>query len=394
MDAGFSLNSVSCPSATFCAAVDNAGGILSWDGNSWGYAADGDGDNDLSSVSCPSASFCAAVDSSGHALIAAPPTPLPYTPVSPTRICDTRAVGAAVAANQCNEGGAGTLADGDTLTITVPGLPAGATSAVLNVTVVDTTGSSFLTVWPAGVPQPTASNLNWVPGQTVPNLVEVALGAGNQVSLFNQSGSADVIVDLEGYVAPVATAGTGLYNPLPPVRICDTRAAQSGVSANQCDDNGAGAGTQGSGGTLTVQVTGDGGVPASGVAAVVLNVTVTGTSGGSYLTVWPAGVARPTASNLNWTTGQTVANRVIVPVGSSGQVSFYNFSGSADVVVDVGGWFTDSSNASATGAQYVALSPARICDTRAARSGVSANQCDHNGSAPGTLGPGGRPPYR
>jgi hypothetical protein len=122
---------------------------------------------------------------------------------------------------------------------------------------------------------------------------------------------------------------------------------------------------------------------------VVLNVTVTGTSGGSYLTVWPAGVARPTASNLNWTTGQTVANRVIVPVGSSGQVSFYNFSGSADVVVDVGGWFTDSSNASATGAQYVALSPARICDTRAARSGVSANQCDHNGSAPGTLGPGG-----
>ncbi len=260
---------------------------------------------------------------------------------------------------------------------------------MLNVTVVDTDASSFLTVWPAGVPQPTASNLNWVPGQTVPNLVEVTLGAGNQVSFFNQSGTADVIVDLEGYVAPVATAGTGLYNPLPPARICDTRAVQPGVSANQCDHDGVSSGTLGSGGTLSVQVTGEGGVPASGVAAVVLNVTVTGTSGGSYLTVWPTGVPRPTASNLNWATGQTVANRVIVPVGSFGEVSLFNLDGSADVVVDVGGWFTDSSNPSATGAQYVALSPARICDTRALQSGVSANQCDHNGSAPGTLGAGG-----
>ena len=388
IDPGYSLTSVSCPSATFCTAVDNSGGILSWDGSSWSSPAIGDGTDDMTSVSCPSASFCAAVDASGNALTAAPPTPLPYTPVTPTRICDTRPAGPGIASNQCDTGGNGTLGDQTTLTITVPGLPAGATAAVLNVTVADTDARSFLTVWPAGTSQPNASNLNWTPGKVVPNLVEVALGAGNEVNLFNMAGDADVIVDLEGYVAP-AGAGTGLFTPLSPSRICDTRAAGPGIGANQCDGNGTTTGTLGHNGVLSFQVTGLGGVPASGVSAVVLNVTVADTSASSFLTVWPAGQSRPTASNLNWSAGHVVPNRVIVPVGSGGMVSVYNLAGSADVIVDVGGWFTDASNPSATGASFVPLSPARICDTRGAGSGVGANQCNGNGTTTGTLGAGG-----
>ena len=122
-----------------------------------------------------------------------------------------------MAPNQCNHEGAGTgtLGPAGTLTISVPSLPAGSTAVVLNVTVTSTTAQSFLTVWPAGVPRPNASNLNWVKGKTVPNLVEVTLGAGNEVSFYNLAGNADVIVDLEGHVAP-ASAGTGLYNALPP----------------------------------------------------------------------------------------------------------------------------------------------------------------------------------
>jgi hypothetical protein len=317
---------------------------------------------------------------------------LPYTAITPTRICDTRAAQTGVvAANQCNHSGTGTgtLGAAGTLTITVPGLPAGATAVVLNVTVTNTTAASYLTAWPTGTIQPLVSNLNWVAGEVVPNLVEVTLGSSNQVSFYNYAGSTDVVVDLEGYVASAA-AGTGLYSPLPPARICDTRAEQIGVvAANQCNHNGTATGTLGNTAT-SVQVTGEGGVPATGVSAVVLNVTVTNTTAASYLTIWPTGATQPLVSNLNWVAGETVPNRVIVPVGTGGQVSVYNYGGSTDVVIDVGGWFTDSSNASAIGDTYVALSPSRICDTRAAQTGVvAANECNHNGTGTGTLGTAG-----
>jgi hypothetical protein len=107
-------------------------------------------------------------------------------------------------------------------------------------------------------------------------------------------------------------------------------------------------------------------VPPSGAAADVLNVTVTRPSAPSYLTVFPTG-NRPLASNLNFTTGQTVPNRVIVPLSASGSISFYNSGGSVDVVADIGGWFTDASNPNATGSRFAPVPPARILDTRNAQ---------------------------
>ncbi|MEO8265641.1 MAG: hypothetical protein ABI706_09050, partial [Ilumatobacteraceae bacterium] len=110
-------------------------------------------------------------------------------------------------------------------------------------------------------------------------------------------------------------------------------------------------------GSIDVTVTGRGGVPATGVGAVALNVTATNPSLGSYLTVWPTGVGRPTASSLNFTPGQTVPNMVIVPVGNNGQISIYNNTGAVDVVIDILGWFP-------TGGAYTGLTPARLVDTR------------------------------
>ena len=72
---------------------------------------------------------------------------------------------------------------------------------VLNVTVTNTTAASYLTVWPTHQTQPTASNVNWNPGQTVPNLVEVVLGNVPTVDVFEQRRHrGDVVIDLEGYV--------------------------------------------------------------------------------------------------------------------------------------------------------------------------------------------------
>jgi hypothetical protein len=290
-----------------------------------------------------------------------------YHPLTPARITDTRPGSGFPNAGK-------TLGPNTTLNVQVTGaggVPAGATAAVLNVTATNPSAQSFLTVFPTGATRPTASNLNFKAGQTVPNLVEVGLGTGGQVSVFNASGSVDVVVDVEGYVGPTMSFGTGLYNPLTPARISDTRPNSGFPNSGK---------TLGPNTTLNVQVTGAGGVPATGVSAVVLNVTATNPTTQSFLTVWPTGATRPTASNLNFSAGQTVPNRVQVPVGTGGQVSIFNPAGSVDVVVDVGGYFTDNSNPSATGAQFTALTPARITDTRPG-SGLP--------NAGNTLGPNG-----
>jgi hypothetical protein len=210
-------------------------------------------------------------------------------------------------------------------------------------TVTNTSGPGFLTVWPTGNPRPTASNLNWVAGETRPNLVTVQVGFSGLVAIVASSRT-DVIADLEGYFAP--PSGTaGEYVAVAPSRLLDTRPGRAALAP---------------GATLNLTVTGSS-VPSAGVSAVVLNVTATNTTAAGYLTAYPTSSARPTASNLNWVAGWTVPNRVIVPVGSGGQVSFFNFAGVTDLVVDVNGYFTD---ATSSGKRFNALSPARIADTR------------------------------
>ena len=80
-------------------------------------------------------------------------------------------------------------------------VPADATAVVLNVTGVDATKANFVTVWPAGTTRPTASNLNLLPGQALSNAVTVGLGTGSaarRVSLFNNTGSVNLIAELAG----------------------------------------------------------------------------------------------------------------------------------------------------------------------------------------------------
>jgi hypothetical protein len=270
-----------------------------------------------------------------------------YQALVPARILDTRA-------------GAGPLGAGATRNVSVlgqGGVPASGVSAVmLNVTATDTTAASFLIVWPAGLPQPLASNLNWPPGKTVPNLVEVAVGAGGQISLYNGFGTVDVVLDMEGYVSvPTAVPPpAGLYNPVVPNRVLDTRYGNGAPAAPVC-----------AGQTISVKIAGTSGIPSSGVDAVVLNVTVTQTVvAPSSLTVYPTGSTRPISSNLNFVPGQTVANGVVVKLGTGGNVNFFDAAGHTDIVADVSGWFTDGTT-SAGGSRYVGLSPTRLLDTRA-----------------------------
>jgi hypothetical protein len=306
-----------------------------------------------------------------------------YHPMQPTRICDTRAIQPGVSANQCNSGSpsaAGPVGANGTLTVDVcagAGSACTLTAVAVNVTATDATTAGFLTVYPTGAPRPNSSNLNVTQAVSDANLVEVAVGSSGTITVFSSVGSVDVVIDLEGTMTKgTAAAGTaGLYTPIPPARICDTRPGGS----NSCNNGGAGA-TLGPNGVLNVQVTGMGGVPSGSVSAVVVNLTATDTTARSFLTAWPAGTPQPTASNVNWSPGQIVPNRVAVRVGTNGQISIYNLTGSVDVVVDVNGWYGDGTEATVSGTPFTPIVPTRICDTRADQVGVTTNQCNNGGA--------------
>jgi hypothetical protein len=203
---------------------------------------------------------------------------------------------------------------------------------VLNVTVTQPSLGGYLAVYPDGQAHTASSpsNLNFGRGETIPNLVVVPVGAGGKVDFYNNLGTTQLVVDLEGYYT---TAGGSAYIPLGPVRVLDTRNGTGGFS-----------GPVGPGGVLSLPVEGGTGVPATGVTAVVLNVTVTQPSLGGYLAVYPDGQTHTanSPSNLNFTAGETIPNLVVVPVGAGGKVDFYNNLGTTQLVVDLEGYYTSS----------------------------------------------------
>ena len=144
--------------------------------------------------------------------------------------------------------------------------------------------------------------------------------------LFSQQAT-NLIADVNG-----AFTGTG-YTSLDPARLLETRADGSTVDGQFHTGSKVAAG-----GEIALQVTGRGGVPAN-ASAVVLNVTVTDPEGAGFLTAYPCGTTRPNASNLNYVTGSTVPNNVIVKVGVNGTVCLFSQQ-ATNLIADVNGAFT------------------------------------------------------
>jgi hypothetical protein len=204
------------------------------------------------------------------------------------------------------------------------GVPADADSVVLNMTVTNVTrDGSFITVWPAGSPQPVVSNLNNVEGIARPNLVVARVGVGGQISIANDSGTADLIADVVGYFSAGAYKSGGVITGLTPARILDTRSPSNPFGEGQ---------------VRSYTVAPAGGIPGTAKTAI-LKVTAVDPSAGGYLTVWPAGTANPpNVSNLNFVPGMTIPNLVITQIGSGGQINIYNAFGTTDVLIDVLGY--------------------------------------------------------
>ncbi len=282
----------------------------------------------------------------GEVVLPAPPPAGPtgeVHTVDPDRILDTRSgLGAPDAPV-----GAKTSIDVDVLG--VGGVPeTGVDAVVLNVTGL-TTDATHLTVWPAGAARPQASSLNLGAGETAANLVTVKVGDGGAVSVFNNAGTTEVIADVVGWVDDGSVEG-GEVVPVDPARLLDTR---TGL--------GAPSGPVGPGGSVDLAVTGAGGVPPTGAAAVLVNVTAVAPTVATHVTVHATGQPLPGTSNLNLAAGATRPNLVLVPVGAGGAIRLTNESGSVHLLADVVGWVDDGTGEHG---ELTVQSPQRVIDTR------------------------------
>ena len=283
-----------------------------------------------------------------------------FTALSPTRVLDTR-------------GGLGApnIPVGKSATIDVQiagrgGVPtSGASAVVMNVTAVGATAPTFITLWPTGQARPTVSNLNPRKGSVVANMAVVPLGTDGRISAFNLAGNTHLIFDVVGYYSDGSGPTGSTLRAIEPFRIFDTRSGLGGV----------GAGAVGPGGTLWFDLTRLGltEFPATDVTAVVLNVTATAPTKPSFLTVWPDDVERPTASSLNFVTGQTVPNLVTVRVPSSGVIDFFNAAGEVHVVADIVGYYSPRDIDDWNG-QFIPFGPQRAFDTRRSVGPIAADR--------------------
>ena len=205
--------------------------------------------------------------------------------------------------------------------VSAAGVPADAVAVVVNITAT-VTGTGFWTAYPIGQLRPNASNLNIdQPGETRAGQAIVLLSGVPAFNVYSQGGG-HLIVDVTGWFTGATAASTtdGLFVPTNPTRLLDSR--NSFVMPTW------------GGSTLEFPVYG----PPGEVSAVAINVTGTQSMLAGFVTAFPAGVSRPTASNLNVDTwDQTIANHAIVRASDRG-VSLFTQSG-LHLIADLNGWF-------------------------------------------------------
>jgi hypothetical protein len=250
-----------------------------------------------------------------------------------------------------------------------------ATAVVLNVTAINPSAASYLTVWSNEETQPFTSNLNFPAGTTIANRVIVPVGSNGQVSILNWAGTVNVAVDVDGYfsntltelpgfcadnsvksgspsgmaivVDPGTCEGAAYYPLVTPQRIADTRTGSTYEDSSQVIH-------AGEYDTVDVPVDTFGPFKAfdptttffapTDFDAADINATVTDTTDSSYLTLYPSDteLAIPQASDINWVPGDIISNGDIISTGTSAPfTSFqaFNYAGTVDLVIDLYGYY-------------------------------------------------------
>ncbi len=295
--------------------------------------------------------LCAAptVTAAPPVVAAAPPVgSSKYVAVTPMRLADTRPTS--------GNFGYSTVSS-DTIRVDIthrPGVPANATAAVLNVTIVGAGAWGYATVFPGGSAVPNTSSLNADgPGRVIANLVHVKVGANGAADIL-RSTSMNLIVDLVGVYVPVSDAtkdGRLITRADGAIRVLDTRNGSSPIVA---------------GVTTSVDVSAAG-VPVT-ASAVVVNITAVDAAGG-FWSAFPSDQGFPGTSTLNLDAAhQTRAAQAIVNLAGSRSFDVFTENG-GHLLVDVVGYFTgESEPTAATDGLFVPASPLRVLDTRSTHS--------------------------
>jgi len=243
--------------------------------------------------------------------------------VSPLRVLDTRS-GTGVATP-------GPLPPDGSLALNVSkAVPAGAQAVVMTLTADQAVAPGYIQAIPTGgtTPLRSSSNLNIDrAGETMANTVIVPIGADGTVTLFSQSGAhlvADVVGYFTGAGGPAATSG--LFVPVNPVRLADSRVRQDPLP---------------DGATLTVPLAGRGPLLPLPPSAIAGTVTATNTTASGFVQVIPtgAGTAIGSTSSLNINgADRIVAGATILSTGS-GSLTVH-LQSATHIVYDVTGYFT------------------------------------------------------
>ncbi|HSY13214.1 MAG TPA: Ig domain-containing protein [Verrucomicrobiae bacterium] len=201
------------------------------------------------------------------------------------------------------------------------GIPPNAQAYSLNFTAIpNPLGSDlhYLTVWPAGQPQPTVSTLNDPTGTIVANAALLSsAGTNGEVAVY-PSDTTDLIIDIGGYFAE-AQQGEGLaFFALTPCRAIDTRGTIGPFSGEQ-----------------TFNIEGSSCQPPSVAQGYTMNATALPLGRLGYLTLWPSG-PQPLASTLNAIDGAYTSNMAIVGT-TNGSIDAYA-AGTTNLLLDLSGY--------------------------------------------------------
>jgi hypothetical protein len=260
-----------------------------------------------------------------------------FNPLNPQRIMDSN-----------SRSGAGALGPGSTAVVQVTGrggVPAAGVSAVvINTTVAGPTKPGYVTDYPSGSARPATPTVTFAPGQTVANLAIVPVGIGGAISIYNDTGTTRPVIDVTGYFTDGVVSSTGGYFvPVTSSRVVDTRSWQTTsylstqrlktqkIAGQKC--------------VLSPAITLCDRVLVPPVTAhprplaALLSITAVPKGGRGYLTVFPAGSATPSSSDVSFANTTAASNLAFVGFGAQGEVSVHISGGLADVVEDVSGYF-------------------------------------------------------
>ncbi|MFC7489279.1 MULTISPECIES: hypothetical protein [unclassified Knoellia] len=267
-----------------------------------------------------------------------------YEPINATRFLDTRS------GNGAPKGLVGAGGEVSVLIAGRGGVPSGLSAVVLNLTAVTPSTTTYLTAYPSGTTRPSTSNLNVVASTNRANLVTLPVGSDGRVRIYNSAGTTHILADVVGYYQGLATPSTAgrqsQYLNIGPVRYYDSRQGDGAFAPGE---------------SVAIDLGSGDPVEDAKLAAVAVNVTVTGATGSGYISTESA-----STSILNYTKGQSLANMAVVKANpiAGGGLGFNVVNrgpGTVHVIVDLVGIYDSSGDEFL---RFRPVAPQRIMDTR------------------------------